>query len=109
MKKETKAMNKTDLHIRRWVATVAILAALIGGGILALGLRNWSSVTVMGAAKPAVTMANDSTPVSLGSFGNGFSAREFDGRDLSWYLGLLRGKDEQVVFRKEDVAALLDV
>jgi hypothetical protein len=42
-------------------------------------------------------------------FGNGFSAREFDGRDLSWYLGLLGGKDEQVVFRKEDVAALLDV
>lgn len=42
-------------------------------------------------------------------FGNGFSAREFDGRDLSWYLGLLNGKDEQVVFRKEDIAALLDV
>ncbi len=67
-------MNRTDLHIRRWVATVAILAALIGGGILALGLRNWSSDTVMGAAKPAVTMANDSTPVSLGNFGNGFSS-----------------------------------
>lgn len=40
--------------------------------------------------------------------GNGFSAREFDGRDLSWYLGLLGGKDEQVVFRKEDIAGLLD-
>ncbi|TVY48521.1 putative sterigmatocystin biosynthesis monooxygenase [Lachnellula occidentalis] len=41
--------------------------------------------------------------------GNGFSAREFDGRDLSWYLGLLEGKDEQVVFKKEDIARLLDV
>jgi serine protease Do len=74
MKKETKAMNSTDLHIRRWVATVAILAALIGGGILALGLRNWSSGTVMGAAKPAVTMGNESSPVTLGSFANGFSS-----------------------------------
>lgn len=28
-------------------------------------------------------------------FGNGFHAREFDNRDLSWYLGLLDGKDEE--------------
>jgi hypothetical protein len=42
-------------------------------------------------------------------FGNGFSAREFNGRDLRWYLWLLGGKDEQVVFRKEDVAVLPDV
>lgn len=41
--------------------------------------------------------------------GNGFSAREFDGRDLSWYLGLLDGKDEQVVFKKEDIVELLDL
>lgn len=27
--------------------------------------------------------------------GNGFATREFDGRDLSYYLGLLDGKDEQ--------------
>ncbi|KAH7319073.1 putative dimethylaniline monooxygenase [Rhexocercosporidium sp. MPI-PUGE-AT-0058] len=27
--------------------------------------------------------------------GNGFSQREFDGRDLTWYLGLLNGKDVQ--------------
>ncbi|KAJ3536866.1 hypothetical protein NM208_g6542 [Fusarium decemcellulare] len=27
--------------------------------------------------------------------GNGFSVREFDGRDLSWYLGLLGGHDIQ--------------
>jgi cation diffusion facilitator CzcD-associated flavoprotein CzcO len=27
--------------------------------------------------------------------GNGFSTREFDGRDLSYYLGLVNGKDEQ--------------
>ena len=41
--------------------------------------------------------------------GNGFSAREFDGRDLSWYLGLLDGKDEQVIFKREDIEELLDL
>jgi hypothetical protein len=28
--------------------------------------------------------------------GNGFSMREFDGRDLSYYLGLLDGEDHQI-------------
>lgn len=28
--------------------------------------------------------------------GDGFHVREFDGRDLSYYLGLLAGKDEQM-------------
>ena len=27
--------------------------------------------------------------------GNGFDVREFDGRDLTWYYGLLRGEDKQ--------------
>lgn len=32
----------------------------------------------------------------FGYFGNGFAAREFDGGDLSWYLGLLDGVDKQL-------------
>ncbi|KAF1845296.1 FAD/NAD(P)-binding domain-containing protein [Cucurbitaria berberidis CBS 394.84] len=31
----------------------------------------------------------------FGYFGNGFAAREFNGGDLSWYLGLLDGEDRQ--------------
>lgn len=38
---------------------------------------------------------------------NGFSAREFDGRDLSWYLGLLDGKDVQPEFSRDDIQELL--
>ncbi|RDW59448.1 hypothetical protein BP6252_12535 [Coleophoma cylindrospora] len=41
--------------------------------------------------------------------GNGFSAREFDGRDLSWYLGLLDGEDKQPVFSREQIQDLLVV
>jgi serine protease Do len=67
-------MNNNDLSVRRWVATVAILAALVGGGILEVGLRNWSGRTVMGAEKTGVAVAGDASPVSLGNFANGFSA-----------------------------------
>ncbi|KAI9933627.1 hypothetical protein MW887_008100 [Aspergillus wentii] len=38
----------------------------------------------------------------FGYLGNGFARREFDGRDLSWYLGLLEGKDEQPVLGDEE-------
>ncbi|EGV65316.1 hypothetical protein PSN45_002536 [Yamadazyma tenuis] len=34
-------------------------------------------------------------------FGNGFHVREFDNRDLSWYLGLLDGKDEEPDYTDE--------
>jgi serine protease Do len=67
-------MNNNVLSIRRWVATVAILAALIGGGILEIGLRNWSGRTVMGAGGLPVTVGRDASPVPLGNFANGFSA-----------------------------------
>ncbi|KIW25994.1 uncharacterized protein PV07_09126 [Cladophialophora immunda] len=30
--------------------------------------------------------------------GNGFDIREFDGRDLTWYYGLVNGKDKQPAF-----------
>jgi len=67
-------MKSSDLHIPRWVATVAVLVALIGGGVLALGFRNWSGHEVFGASNLALTMARSSTPVSLGSFSNGFAS-----------------------------------
>ena len=50
-------MKSSDLHIPRWVATVVVLVALIGGGVLALGMRNWSGHEVFGASNLALTMA----------------------------------------------------
>lgn len=35
--------------------------------------------------------------------GDGFTVREYDGRDLSWYLGSLDGMDVQPEFGDEDV------
>jgi serine protease Do len=67
-------MKSSDLHIPRWIATVVVLVALIGGGVLALGFRNWSGHEVFGASNLALTMARSSSPVSLGSFSNGFAS-----------------------------------
>jgi len=68
-------MNSSEFHIRRWVATVVVLAAIAGGALLALGLRNWSSGgPVYGAPSLPVTMARDNAPVPLGSFANGFAS-----------------------------------
>ena len=40
--------------------------------------------------------------------GNGFAAREFDGRDLSWYLGFIgEGEDVQPEFTQDDVVDFL--
>lgn len=47
------------------------------------------------------------TPNRFGYFGNGFAAREFDGRDLSWYLSLLDGGDTQQTLPDEDFAEFL--
>lgn len=38
----------------------------------------------------------------FGYLGNGFAAREYDGRDLSWYLGLLDERDCQPDLPDED-------
>ncbi|KAF3391140.1 putative sterigmatocystin biosynthesis monooxygenase stcW [Talaromyces pinophilus] len=38
----------------------------------------------------------------FGYLGNGFAAREFDGSDLSWYLGLLDGSELQPELPDED-------
>jgi len=68
-------MSKDVLQIRRWIATVVVLVALAGGGLLALGLRHWSSQPVFGAGSTAgIRVAADGSPVSLGNFANGFSA-----------------------------------
>jgi serine protease Do len=67
-------MKSSDLHIPRWVAMVAVGAALIGGGVLAVGLRNWTGSAVLGAPNLDVTMARSSAPVPLGNFSNGFAS-----------------------------------
>jgi serine protease Do len=67
-------MNSSEFHIRRWVATVVVLAAIAGGALLAQGLRNWSSGSVYGAPSLAVTVAHDNAPVPLGTFANGFAS-----------------------------------
>jgi len=40
-------------------------------------------------------------------WGNGFHVREFDGRDLTWYTGILDGKDEEPDFA--DIMATYDI
>lgn len=40
----------------------------------------------------------------FGYLGNGFAAREFDGSDLTWYLGLMRDEDVQPELPDEDFA-----
>ncbi|HKV04384.1 MAG TPA: DegQ family serine endoprotease [Candidatus Acidoferrales bacterium] len=67
-------MKSSDLHISRWVATVVVIAALIGGGVLAIGLRNWTGRSVLGAPGLAISLARSGSPVPLGSFSNGFAA-----------------------------------
>ncbi|MGH9748181.1 MAG: DegQ family serine endoprotease [Candidatus Acidiferrales bacterium] len=67
-------MKNELIHIRRWAATVVVLAALVGGGLLASSLKNWTGRTIVGAAPVTVPMAKDALPISLGSFTNGFSA-----------------------------------
>jgi serine protease Do len=67
-------MKNEMIHIRRWAATVVILAALVGGGLLASSLKNWTGRTIVGAAPISVPMAKDALPISLGTFTNGFSS-----------------------------------
>jgi serine protease Do len=67
-------MKSPTLHVPRWVATVAVVAALVCGGVLAISLRNWSNHEVFGAPAGGLTIAGDSAPVSLGSFKNGFAS-----------------------------------
>ena len=67
-------MSNQVVQIRRWVATVVVLAALAGGALLSSGLKNWSSHSVFGAPKFDVAVAHDSSPVLLGTLANGFAS-----------------------------------
>ncbi len=55
-------MSSSEFHIRRWVATVVVLAAIIGGVVLDVGLRHWGGSTVFGAPTLNVTVAHDTNP-----------------------------------------------
>ena len=65
---------KDGVRVSRWVATVAILTALAVGGVLAIGLRNWSGNPVFAQKIPAVAVAHNVAPIRLGEFANGFSS-----------------------------------
>jgi len=67
-------MQESVLKIRRWVATVVVLAALAAGGILSQGLKGWTGHSVLGASKATPTIATDGAPITLGNFANGFSS-----------------------------------
>jgi len=67
-------MKSSHLHIPRWVATLVVITAVIAGGILAIGLKNWTGRDVFGAPKLAVNVARDPAPVPLGNFTNGFAS-----------------------------------
>jgi serine protease Do len=66
-------MSKDVMQIRRWVATVAIVAALAAGGILASGLKDWTGHPVFGAGRAPIPAAREAVPVNLGNFADGFS------------------------------------
>lgn len=66
-------MKNGEIHIPRWVALVALLGTLIGGGVLAIGLKDWTGHTVFGAPDVNVTLARNAMAVPLGNFSNGFS------------------------------------
>ena len=67
-------MNGSELRVRRWVATVVILAALIGGGLLASGLRHWTGREIVGANGLPLAVERNAVPVPLSSFSNGFAS-----------------------------------
>src|SRR5271155_3586660 len=68
------AMSEGVVKIRRWVATVVVVAALAAGEILSQGMKDWTGHSVFGAGKATPTVANEGTPVNLGNFVNGFSS-----------------------------------
>jgi serine protease Do len=67
-------MKSSYLHIPRWVFAIVLAVAVIGGGVLALGLRNWSGQQVFGAPNLELTLARSAAPISLGNFSNGFAS-----------------------------------
>jgi serine protease Do len=67
-------MNGGEIHVRRWVATVVVLAALVGGVFLASGLRHWTGRELVGAENLPLAVEHNAVPVPLSSFSNGFAS-----------------------------------
>jgi len=67
-------MKSSYLHIPRWVAILVLVTALIGGGVLALQLKDWSGHEVFGASSLDLRLARNAEPVPLGNFTNGFAS-----------------------------------
>jgi len=67
-------MKSSYLHIPRWVAILVLVTALIGGGVLALQLKDWSGHEVFGASRLDLRLARNAEPVPLGNFTNGFAS-----------------------------------
>jgi serine protease Do len=67
-------MSSSEFRVRRWVATVVVLAAIIGGVALDIGLRHWGGNTVFGAPSLDVKIAHDDSPVLLGTMSNGYAS-----------------------------------
>jgi serine protease Do len=71
---EKTAMKNDVVQIRRWGATVVVIAALAGGVLLANGWKNWTGRSVLGAPGSPVALVREAAPVSLGTFQNGFAS-----------------------------------
>jgi serine protease Do len=69
-------MNGGEIHVRRWVATAVVTAALVGGAFLASGLRHWTGRETVGAAGSGlpVSVEHNAVPVPLSSLSNGFAS-----------------------------------
>ena len=67
-------MKGSILHIPRWVAALVLAVAVIGGGVLAIGLKDWSGHEVFGAQNLDLRLARGVEPISLGTFSNGFAS-----------------------------------
>lgn len=67
-------MKSSYLHIPRWVALLVLVTALVGGGILAIGFKDWSGQKVFGASTLDLRLARNAEPVPLGNFTNGFAS-----------------------------------
>ena len=67
-------MHGGEIHIRRWVAVIVVIAALVGGVFLASGLRHWTGREIVGAATLPVTVEHNAAPVPLSSLTNGFAS-----------------------------------
>ncbi len=67
-------MSTNEVRIRRWVATSVVLAAIIGGVLLDVGMRHWGGRTVFGAPSLDIKLAHDANAVTLGSLQNGFAS-----------------------------------